>query len=127
MATQRTRQIPSAERIASLAGLMVVVATIGFLGYEALRWGAQEPALSVMVVAVRESAGGFVVDVEVRNHSRAAAAEVNIAARRAGEREVQAQARIDYVPGFSSRRVSLIFESDPGRRPTVRVVGYSHP
>ena len=34
---------------------------------------------------------------------------------------------VAHVPGLSSRRVSLIFDADPGRSPDVRIVGYTTP
>ena len=129
MAKRRQRQIPPAEWIASLIGGAIVLGTIGFLAFEAFQRGDQEPALTVSVVQVRETAGSFVVDVEVHNRSRAAAADVHLAgsARTTDGGQVQAQAMLDYVPGFSSRRASLVFESDPGRAPAVRIAGYARP
>jgi uncharacterized protein (TIGR02588 family) len=121
------RQIPAAEWLASLIGGAIVLGTIGFLLFETVQRSDQEPALTVAVVQVRETGGSFVVDVEVRNASRGAAADVQLGgADRAGG-QLRALARLDYVPGFSSRRASLVFDSDPGPAPAVRVVGYARP
>jgi uncharacterized protein (TIGR02588 family) len=129
MSRTRRRQIPAAEWIASLISGVIVLGTIGFLAVEALRRDDQAPALTVSVVQVRKSAGSFVVDVDVRNLSRGAAADVHLAGSDVGSdgRYVQVQARLDYVPGFSTRRASLVFESDPGGAPAIRIVGYGMP
>ncbi len=115
--------------MATLISLGIVLATIGFLMFEAFQPGPLEPALTVDVLQVRESAGSFVVDVEVKNASRGAAADVHLAGMsetRDGP-GTRPQARVDYVPGFSSRRASLVFAFDPGNNAEVRIVGYSQP
>jgi uncharacterized protein (TIGR02588 family) len=83
----------------------------------------------VTVTGVRESAGSFVVDVEVRNSSRQAAADVHLTGMAASKDGPAAlpHARLDYVPGLSRRTASLIFELNPGRDADVRVVGFSVP
>lgn len=129
MARRGQRQIPTAEWIASLLGGAILLATIGFLSFEAFQPGNEDPALTVAVIQVREVTGAFVVDVEVRNQSRSAAADVHLAGhdRTADGQRIQAQARVDYVPGFSSRRASLVFQSDPGRSPAIRIIGFARP
>ena len=125
MGTRRRRKMPTAERIATLFGAAIVAATLGFLTFETFRRGEQEPVLSASVVHVRETPGGFVVDVDVRNESRGAAVDVHLSGGDA--RQPQAQARVDYLPGFSSRRVTFVFDSNPGKAPIVRVTGYARP
>lgn len=129
MARRGQRQIPAAERIASLLGGAIVLTTICFLGFEAVQRDDEAPALTVSVIQVREMTGSFVVDVEVRNGSRSAAADVHLAGhdRSADGRQIQAQASVDYVPGFSSRRASLVFQSHPGSNPVIGIIGYSRP
>ena len=120
--------MPAAEWIASLLGGVIVLATIGFLAFEVFQEINEEPALTVAVIQVREMSASFVVDVEVRNQSRSAAADVHLAGHdRTTGQQVEAHARIDYVPGFSRRRASLVFQSDPGRTPVIRVTGYARP
>jgi uncharacterized protein (TIGR02588 family) len=125
MARRGQKQIPTAEWLASLLGGAIVLGTIGFLAFEAFRQGDQEPSLTVSVLQVRQAAGSFIVDVEVRNLSSGAAADVHLAGGEGGQ--LQAHASLAFVPGFSSRRASLVFGSDPGRAPAVRIVGYGRP
>jgi uncharacterized protein (TIGR02588 family) len=129
MAKRRQRDIPPLEWVAAIVSLVIVLGTIGYLLFEAFQPGSDAPTLTVTVVDVRQSVGSFAVDVEVHNGSRAAAADVHLAgfARSPDGREAHAQARVDYVPGFSKRSASLVFASDPGARPDVRIVGYSRP
>ena len=85
--------------------------------------------LSAQVREVRAIGPTFVVDVEVRNQSRAAAAEVQIAGevRSPDGTKQEGRATVDFVPGLSTRHVSLLFDLDPGRNPEVRIVGYATP
>ena len=117
---------PAAEWIATTIAGLIVLGTVAFLGYEALRPGADDPVLTVVIAGTRTSGGTFVVDVEVKNASRAAAADVHVVGTARGGGTLPAQARIDYVPGLSSQRASLVFPSDPGGV-EVRVIGYARP
>ena len=121
--------MPLAERVASALGAMIVLGTIGFLTVETIRRGDQEPALTASVVQIREAPEGFVVTVEVHNESRGAAADVQLAGidRGSDEGRPQPVARLDYVPGFSTRRASLVFAVHPGSAPQVHIVGYTRP
>lgn len=118
-----------AERVASVLGAVIVLGTIGFLTVETIRRGDQGPALNVSVVQIRQATAGFVVEVEVRNGSRGAAADVQVAGsdRASDGRQLHPVARLDYVPGFSSRRASLVFAVHPGSAPAVRIIGYTRP
>jgi uncharacterized protein (TIGR02588 family) len=129
MARHRQRQVPLVERVAGLVSAAIVLGTIGYLLYATLQPGPDEPILAVTVVQTRESDGSFVVDVEVRNRGRGAAADVHIAGRvrSVDGPEAHGEARVDYVPGFSTRRASLVFGVDRGGHPVVRIVGYSRP
>jgi uncharacterized protein (TIGR02588 family) len=121
--------MPAVERVATSLGAAIVLVTLGILGFEALQNGNEEPALTVTVIQVREANALFVVDVEVRNESRSAAADVHVAApdRTPAGQQVQAVATLDYVPGFSSRRATLVLQSDPAEKPMISVIGYTRP
>jgi uncharacterized protein (TIGR02588 family) len=129
MPPRETRKIPPIEWITGIISALMVLGTLGYLAFDAVQVTADEPMLSAHVLQVRTVGPTFVVDVEIRNQSRAPAAEVQIAgmARAPDGKERDARAAIDYVPGFSTRRVSLVFDVDPGQRPDARIVGYSRP
>ena len=129
MGKPRQRKTPAVEWIAGIMGGAIVLGTIGYLVFAALQPQSDGPQLTVAVTGVRESAGAFVVDVEVRNSSRQAAADVHLAGMTPSREGAGAQprARLDYVPGLSARTATLIFDLNPGRAADVRVVGYSVP
>src|SRR5687767_5064897 len=129
MATRRQRSIPRVEWAAGIVSLLIVLGTVGYLAYEGLVPGPDAPSLSVTVMRVRESDGSFVVDVAVRNSGRSAASDVHLAAtaRSPQADEARAQARLDYVPGLSTRHASFVFAFDPGKQAEVRVIGYAEP
>ena len=129
MGKPRARRIPAVEWVAGIGSLLIVLGTIGYLVLAARRSGSEVPELTVTVARVRESAGSFVVDVVVRNGSSRAAADVQLAGipgARDG-REAPPRARVDYVPGFSTREASLVFAVNPGNSAEVRIIGYSVP
>ena len=122
--------MPAIEWITGLAGLAIVLGTLGFIGYEALRGGPDAPALDVVVEHSSEEPNGFVVVVRVRNENRQAAAEVLLegVVRLADGRERRSQARLDYVAGLSTRRATLLFPAAPaGGTVEVRILGYTTP
>ena len=129
MARRRKGAVPAIEWIGAGIGLLIVLGTIGYLTFETFSGHAKEAILGVTVMSIREHAGSFAVDVEVRNAGRGAAADVHVAgsSRASDGREARAQARLDYVPGLSTRRATLIFPFDPGAHPDVRVSGYAKP
>ena len=109
--------------------MLIVLGTIVYLVFEAVQGTPGGPMLSAQVRQVRAIGPTFVVDVEVRNHSRAAAAEVHVAgeARSPDGTKKEGRATVDFVPGWSTRQVSLVFDLDPGSKPDVWVVGYATP
>jgi uncharacterized protein (TIGR02588 family) len=129
MARRRQRQVPLVEWVVALVSAVIVLGTIGYLAYETFQPGSEEPLLTVTILQTREAGGSFIVGVEVRNLSRAAAADVHIAGRvRSTDGvEAQGQARVDYVPGLSTRQASLVFDVNPRGQALVRIIGYSKP
>lgn len=125
----RSRRIPFVELVAGIVGLLIVIATIGYLAFETLRGGPRDPVLAVEILRVRQVEGSFAVDVEIRNRGQNAAADVHVAAAtRSGQPDgLRAEVRVDYVPGQSTARATLLFAADPGSAPDVRVVGYAEP
>lgn len=129
MSARQVRKIPAVEWITGLVSVLIVFGTLGYLVFEAIQVRSDEPLLSAHVLQVRRVGRTFVVDLEVRNGSRAAASAVQVAgvARSPDGSERNGQATIESVPGFSTRRVSLVFDVDPGSPPDVRIVGFSRP
>jgi uncharacterized protein (TIGR02588 family) len=130
--TPRNRKkngVPTIEWVTGVIGLAIVVGSLGFIGYEAFRDGPVDPQLEAVVERSGRSGAGFTCTVVVRNHSRQAAAEVLVeGVIRSRDGEVRSEVRLDYVPGLSSRRATLVFPHPPGEDAVaVRIVGYTTP
>lgn len=126
----RGASTPLLEWISGAIGLAILLATIGFLGWGAFTRGAETPALEAAVERVVSGASGHTVVVAVRNTSAAMAADVEVEGRLAAgdDSPLTSTAKIDYVPGRSTRRVGLVFEAPPAAGALeVRVLGYREP
>ena len=99
-------------------------------GYAAALGEGAPPALRVTVAGTRSSPGGFAADVVVDNEAPQAAANVLVEgiARGPDGDEVRSDATLDYVPGLSSRRATLLFPAPFSRDALrVRVRGFTIP
>ncbi len=113
-------------------GTALIVATVGYLGVQAARPGAREPALSVTFGTPEPRAAGYLVPVEIRNASAGAAEEVTIEAalemQGGGLAAETARITIGYLPGYARRTARVQFARDPREgRLVVRSVGYFTP
>lgn len=124
-------EIPILEWIAAAFGLLLTLATLGAIGWQALKGGGdQPPAIEATVERITPTAAGYAVEVKLRNRSPATAAAVAIEGEltRGGQEVATSSATIDYVPGESSRAAGLFFKEDPRRHKLeVRVLGYAKP
>jgi uncharacterized protein (TIGR02588 family) len=124
-------RIPALEWIAAAVGLLLILAMLGVLGWEALKGnGKHAPFVDVSVERVTAAAGGYVVEVVLRNRtpSTAAAVEVEGELASGGTAIETSSATIDYVPGESTRRAGLFFTRDPrDLELKVRALGYARP
>lgn len=121
------------EWIVFAAGLLLLLATVGYLGVQAFTAGRSPAALSVMLGQpwALEGAGHHVVPVIVRNDGGHSAAEVTIEVALTGAPGEQPERReltFAYVPHGSSREGALTFEQRPAPGDLrVRVLGYLEP
>ena len=123
--------IPALEWIASAIGLVLTLAILGSISWEAATGnGAEPPAIEVTVERVTPVAAGYVVEVRARNRASATAAAVQIEGEldTGAAEPVTSSATIDYVPGESDRRAGLFFTDDPrAHKLEVRALGYAKP
>lgn len=129
MSTNRRRHIPLVEKAAVGISAVLVFATVGYLAYESLRGTAEEPVLTVEIAQVNQRPDAVAVVVEVRNGSSRTAADVQIVGSDPSSdgQGNEAHASLDYVPGRSTRRVTLMFAPPPASPPRIRVAGYTTP
>ena len=122
---------PALEWIAAGIGLVLTLAMLGFIGWQAWKsTGEERPAIKVDVLRIVPSADGWLVEVAAQNLSAATAAAVQIEGELLdGERVIAtSQVTLDYVPGNSERRGGLFFREDPEAHGLkVRALGYAEP
>ena len=120
---------PILEWIAAAIGLIVLLATLGFVGSEAFRPDERPPQIVVERLDVHQTADGYLVRVRAINRGGSAAAQVVVEGelKGGGERET-AEATFDFIADHSSREGGLFFESDPRRGDlALRAKGYAAP
>lgn len=135
MADPRTASDDKLPRIAILAGIVGFILTaglIGFIALQALRGtsDARTPELTVQAGRIHPTPGGYLVEVEARNHSprTAAAVEVEATLEMQGAQSVTSIISLDYVPGNSSKAGGIVLPTDPRAGVlTLRVTGYAEP
>ncbi|MCZ0962365.1 TIGR02588 family protein [Paracoccus benzoatiresistens] len=122
---------PILEWIAAAIGLLLTLAMLGFISWQAWRSTGEElPAIKVQVQRIVPAADGWVVEIAALNLSAATGAAVQIEGElKQGERVVAtSQVTLDYVPGNSEQRGGLFFREDPRAHVLeVRALGYAKP
>ena len=118
------------EYAAGAIGLLITLALLGVIGWQALQPPDGPPAVEVTVDRIAPAAGGYVVEFTARNlTSRTAAAlEVEGTVSGAAPQPYVSTVTIDYVPGRSQHKGGLYFPVDPREgRLELRALGYSAP
>lgn len=126
----KRRHTPVLEWIASGVGLVLALALIIVIAWDAFTKSGGPPAVVVEAGLTTPFENGFVLEVRVRNVSQATAAEVEIEGVLANAETIveTARARIDYAPGGSVRRAGLFFMNDPHKHVLrLRALGYAEP
>lgn len=128
-AARATGEISKWEWVAGAIGLVLVLASVGYLARAALQ-PATPPRVVVVVDSVASGTGMHLVHFTARNEGRATAASVTVEGELStgtGE-PVLSTTDIDFVPAGSSRSGGLYFRDDPRRgQLVVRALGYTEP
>jgi len=116
--------------LAGLSGVLLL-AVVGYLGYEGLAHPDGPPQVVVRAGEPRPAAGGFLVEFTARNDGRTTAANVQVIGELGTPPDgivERSEAVLDYVPKGSSRKGWLSFRRDPARHGlTVMVGGQTQP
>ena len=126
----RREEISPFEWVVAALGLLLVLATVGFVVLDAIRTDAGPPRLTVRadsVVSLGDA--GWLVPFTARNDAHVTAAGVTIVGELHDAAGVEtSRTELDYVPGRSERQGGLLFRRDP-RQGVVRVraEGYQDP
>jgi uncharacterized protein (TIGR02588 family) len=96
-------------------GLVLVLATLGFLVRESLVGSGGPPEVVARLGAPRASAGGYMVPVEVANVGEGTAEDVTVTVvlEGAGDEREEAQLEIAFLPRDSRRNGYVTFQRDP--------------
>lgn len=110
--------------------LVLVLATFGYLIFEAVTTDDTPPDVLVTLGPPRPGSGGFMVPVEATNRGGRPAEDLRIAVRleRAGDATEESVLLFPYLPRESTRQGWVTFRTDP-RSGTLRVsgVGFQSP
>lgn len=117
------------EYLVAALGLVFVLGVVGFMTYRALSDGNQPPDVSLKVVQVTRSSGGYHVAIEAQNTGDETAAELGVegTVERPGQEPETSETTFDFVPPDSVREGGLFFSEDPRGALTLRVLGYREP
>lgn len=107
---------PSAwEWLVAAIGLVLLVASIGYLTYDAVAGNGDVPVPTLRVTGIEPQGTHFLVRLQVVNAGRATAADLRVDGelRRDGEVVERSETTFDYLPGRSAREAGLFFRHDP--------------
>ncbi len=125
-----SRRTPLLEWVAAGVGLILILATLGVIGAEALRADKTPPRFSIRALEVTPTTGGFLMRIEVRNTGGSPAAGVVVEGQldAAGAESETVETTFDLVADHSSREGGLYFERDPRQgQVTLRAKSYVDP
>lgn len=117
------------EKLFTVLSLILITAIVIYLGRESL--ATQTPAAFILKPADPIKRGDFkAIDVYIENTGDKAAKAVNLKGEVVGPdgKPIEAEATLDWLPGRSSRRATLIFPLDaPTTTPELEIIGYEDP
>lgn len=105
------------EWLVAALGLLLLLATLGYLGWHALSEPARAPEPVAQVLKVERQAQGFLVRVRVSNRGGETASSLRLSGvlKRGDEVVEESEVDFQYLPGGSSREGGLIFTHDPAQ------------
>ncbi|MGE6741316.1 TIGR02588 family protein [Allorhizobium pseudoryzae] len=118
------------EWTTGVVSILLVLALVGFIGWEALTKSDETPELAVRVADIAQKGEVYVVRLELDNRSPATAAAVRVTGSVTaadGTAEVS-ETTFDYAPAESTTKGGLLFRQNPlAGRLEVRATGYTEP
>ena len=128
----KRQETPLWEKLAGLAGRLLVLGVVGFLLYEGIQ-PQREAEIVTEVQSTLLQEGGHLVLFEASNRGRQTAAAVLVEGAlydpASPEEPVEtAEMTFDYIPDQSDRTGSLVFENDPAQYELrIQVKGFMDP
>lgn len=121
---------PLLEWLLGGVGVVLFIGAIAFLLYEGTRGHDEPGAVEIRIDEVMEVDDAFLVRYRAHNRGTLNLVDVHVSARVLdGETELERrEARIDFLPGESSRKGGFYLREDPRRyRLDIQVSGYQEP
>ncbi len=118
------------EWATGVVSAILVVAMIGWVGYEAWMDEDMPPEFSIAITARTQVEGGYRVEFDIANKATVTAAAVTVRGEilDGGNMVEDADVTFDYVPAESKSSGAILFSQDPGAREVrIRAVGYTDP
>ena len=128
--SEPNQDTPWAEWTAAALGFLLLVGTLGFLGYKELTETSSPPDVTVHVETIQPARNGYLVTIRAVNHGGQTAAGLMVSGTlRDGARAVEtSHTRFQYVPAESERKGGLYFSQDPKTFEfSLRAEGYERP
>lgn len=112
---EKNADIPAWEWAVGAIGLVFVVASIGFMLYQAFVVDETAPEIVFETEEIVRSGSSYLVKIQVTNHGELVVAGLVIeGVLKDGTEEVEiSETTIDYVPAGSQRKVGLFFTRNP--------------
>lgn len=113
--TDKKSDIPSLEWVVGSIGFVFVVASIGFMLYQAFVVDEIAPEILIETEAIEPSGSSYLVKIQVTNQGGLVVAGLVIEGiLKDGAEEVEiSETTIDYVPAGSQRKAGLFFTRNP--------------
>ena len=118
------------EWVSAAIGLLIVLGTVGFLGYKAVTTDPLAPDVTLDHIGTERTSGGHVVKFRARNSGPSTASGLSISGALLDGAQVieESEVVLDYLPPRAEREGGLIFRSDPaGYELRLEAKGYLDP
>lgn len=108
-------EIPTLEWVVGALGLLIVLAAVGVLIFEATVGDNSPPDVKLTVQSIVERPHGFLVKIRAENIGGEPAASVGISAELMEKEAVleTSSLEFDYLPAHSTRDAGIFFQRDP--------------
>lgn len=118
------------EELFTVFSVLLIISVCGYLGFQS--FGIPTPPVFSVETSYPLPRGDLIaVEVYVKNSGEEAAKAVHVTAEMTGNNSqpVDAEATLDWLPGNSKRRVTMVFPGDvvTTTLPNVKIKGYEQP
>jgi len=106
---------PFWEWVMAGVGLLLLLASLGYLGWQAVQGPKTPPAPQVQALGVEPQGQRYLVRFRVHNGGDVTAEQLHVVGelRQQGQVVEQSETDFDFLPGGSSREGGLFFTRDP--------------